>query len=264
MNSIKALFFDVDGTLLSFRIHAIPSSAVNAIAQAHEQGVKIIIATGRARSIINNLDAIAPYIDGYITNNGAQAFLGDELVYCLPMPEADVQAMLRYVDEHDIACMVVGQTKHTFYRANKLSHEIFAHQLGVQNLCENAPLAPVMEQPIVQLTPIITQAQQDEIMPQMPGSISLRWRPEFSDMTAKGATKGYGVVAIAKRLGITVEQTMAFGDGENDIPMIRQAGIGVAMGQANPALKAAADFVTTDVDDDGIRNALVHYHVITD
>lgn len=55
---IKAIFLDVDGTLVSFNTHKIPQSSIDAIKQAHENGVKIIIATGRCRKIINNLGAI--------------------------------------------------------------------------------------------------------------------------------------------------------------------------------------------------------------
>ena len=55
---------------------------------------------------------------------------------------------------------------------------------------------------------------------------------------------------------------MAFGDGGNDIEMLRYAGIGVAMGNADDAVKAAADYVTTSVDDDGIMNALKHFGLI--
>ena len=55
---------------------------------------------------------------------------------------------------------------------------------------------------------------------------------------------------------------MAFGDGGNDIPIIRQAGIGVAMGNATDNVKAVADYVTTAVDDEGVKNALIHFGVI--
>lgn len=55
---------------------------------------------------------------------------------------------------------------------------------------------------------------------------------------------------------------MAFGDGGNDISIIRRAGTGVAMGNAGDNVKAAADYVTTSVDDDGVMNALVHFGVI--
>ena len=59
--------------------------------------------------------------------------------------------------------------------------------------------------------------------------------------------------------GLKREETMAFGDGGNDIPIIREAGIGVAMGNANESLKAVADYVTSSVEEDGISQALKHW-----
>ena len=61
---------------------------------------------------------------------------------------------------------------------------------------------------------------------------------------------------------ISQSETMAFGDRENDIDMIRFAGIGVAMGNGIPALQKAADYVTDDIDEDGIANALHHFGLI--
>ena len=79
----KALFFDIDGTLVSFETHAIPASTIEALTIAHETGIKIFIATGRPKAIINNLADIQDrgLIDGYITMNGAYCFVGDEVIY---------------------------------------------------------------------------------------------------------------------------------------------------------------------------------------
>ena len=99
-------------------------------------------------------------------------------------------------------------------------------------------------------------------MARLPHSISGRWHPEFTDITANGADKGKGILAIARHDGLDPSHTIAFGDGGNDTSMIRQAGIGIAMGNAIDALKHEADYVTTAVDDDGILNALRRFEVI--
>ena len=62
-------------------------------------------------------------------------------------------------------------------------------------------------------------------------------------------------------MGFDPSRTIAFGDGGNDLSMILQAGIGVAMGNATPELKQHADYITTSVDDDGILNALKHFNL---
>ena len=93
-------------------------------------------------------------------------------------------------------------------------------------------------------------------MPLLQGCESSRWYPDFADITAKNVNKGNGLLAIAAHQGIKAEETMALGDGGNDMSIIKQAGIGVAMGNANEALKAVADYVTEPVDENGVYHAL--------
>lgn len=76
------------------------------------------------------------------------------------------------------------------------------------------------------------------------------------EINAQGATKGEAILRLAKHLGLNHEQTMGFGDGENDMTMIRMAGIGVAMGNAVEALKASAGYVTVTNDEDGVADAI--------
>ena len=106
---IKALFFDIDGTLVSMKTHTIPTSAVESIAQAKHQGVKVFIATGRPYAIINNIDSILPFIDGYLTVNGAHCIVGSEVVYHHPLPKRDVELILNDAAEYDYSCVVVGE-----------------------------------------------------------------------------------------------------------------------------------------------------------
>lgn len=99
-------------------------------------------------------------------------------------------------------------------------------------------------------------------MSHLSASASSRWHPAFTDITHRDADKGKALLAMCEHEGIAPCDTMAFGDGGNDIPIIRQAAIGVAMGNANDEVKAAADYVTTTVDDDGVSQALSHFHII--
>uniref|UniRef100_A0AAU6WKR8 HAD hydrolase family protein n=2 Tax=Chryseobacterium TaxID=59732 RepID=A0AAU6WKR8_9FLAO len=96
----------------------------------------------------------------------------------------------------------------------------------------------------------------------MPNSISSRWTPLFADVNAGGITKQLGIENFCKHFGIDTADTMAFGDGGNDISMLKFVKIGVAMGNANDAVKEIADFVTGDVDDDGIEKALLRFGLL--
>ena len=112
------------------------------------------------------------------------------------------------------------------------------------------------------MTPFFDKDYEAELMSKLPGCTSGRWHPAFTDITAQGADKGEGLLAMAKHQGLDPQYTMAFGDGGNDTTMIRKAGIGVAMGNAIDELKKEADFVTTTVDEDGIQYALRHFGLI--
>ena len=89
-----------------------------------------------------------------------------------------------------------------------------------------------------------------------------RWGFGGVDIIAKGGGKVEGIRKYLEREGIAVEEIIAFGDADNDREMLRFAGIGVAMGNAEENVKAAADYVTADIDDDGIAKALAHFGLI--
>ncbi|MBQ1303281.1 MAG: HAD hydrolase family protein, partial [Erysipelotrichaceae bacterium] len=88
------------------------------------------------------------------------------------------------------------------------------------------------------------------------------WNDTGIDIIAKTGGKAAGIMKFLEKEGLKRSQVMAFGDGENDIAMIKFAGVGVSMGNGKDALKAAAEYVTTSVDDDGIYNALKHFELI--
>ena len=261
MTQRYALFFDIDGTLVSFKTHEIPDSTIQALAQAKANGSRVYIATGRPPVILNNLGAIENLIDGYITTNGALCFVGDELVCCQPIPQEDVMTCVKDAKEKGYSLIVVGRKDVAVLDPTGDVDRIFRQMLAVKNLDQASPLDVVLQQDILQLTPFFPADYEPELLARMPQCVSGRWHPEFTDITANGADKGKGIVAMASHEGFDPSRTMAFGDGGNDSSMILQAGIGIAMGNAIDALKEQADYVTTSVDDDGILHALRRFSV---
>ncbi|MCR5533804.1 MAG: Cof-type HAD-IIB family hydrolase [Bacteroidaceae bacterium] len=262
MKQQYALFFDIDGTLLSFNTHQIPSSTVLALTQAKANGSRVYIATGRPPVIINNLDSISHLIDGFITTNGALCFVGDELVCCNPIPKEDVMTCVNDAKEKGYSIIVVGRKDVAVLDPTGAVERIFHQMLAIKDLSKAAPLEEVLQQDVLQLTPFFSAEYEKEIMARMPNCVSGRWHPEFTDITANGADKGKGIQAMARHQGFDPKHTIAFGDGGNDTSMILQAGIGIAMGNAIEELKQQADYVTTSVDEDGIFNALQHFNVV--
>lgn len=99
-------------------------------------------------------------------------------------------------------------------------------------------------------------------MPQLPGLAASRWCDIFADINLSGIDKGTAIQEYAAYRGVDLADVIAFGDGENDLPMLRKAGTGVAMGTASELVRSQADYVTGTVDADGIANALRHFRLI--
>lgn len=257
-----ALFFDIDGTLVSFKTHEIPASTIFALTQAKANGHKVLISTGRPPLIITNLGAIEHLIDGYVTINGAFCFVGKEVVRYKDIPKDAVLTLVRDAQEKDYGLIVVGEKDVAVLDPHGEVDKVFRGEIAVENLNLSKPLEQVLEQRILQMTPFFPEAYEREMMARIPECTSGRWHPAFTDITAKGADKGEGIIALAEHLGLDPNATIAFGDGGNDLSMIKAAGIGVAMGNALESLKQEADYTTTSVDDDGIMNALRHFHLI--
>ena len=257
-----ALFFDIDGTLVSFETHQIPPSTILALTQAKANGHKVFIATGRPPIIITNLGAIEHLIDGYVTTNGALCFIGKQTVSCHAIPQDAAQLVVDDSREKDYGLIVVGERDVAVLDPKGDVDRIFRQHLAVKNLDLAKPVEVVLQQKVLQMTPFFPESYEAELMARIPTCTSGRWHPEFTDITAKQADKGQGLLAIAEQEGLDPKFTMAFGDGGNDTSMIRTAGIGVAMGNALESLKQEADYTTTSVDDNGILNALRHFELI--
>jgi Cof subfamily protein (haloacid dehalogenase superfamily) len=260
---IKALFFDIDGTLVSFDTHVIPPSAVDAITAAHRAGVRIFIATGRPAVIINNIAPLQQLglISGYVTMNGAYCFVDDTVIYKSPIPPADVHAMASASEAEGFPCIFVGEHDISVCQPDADVVSIFHDFLMVDTLPVTTPDA-VVRHDIYQMSPFIRPDREAAMMPLLAGSESNRWHPAFSDITARGNNKQHGISRIIEHFGIRRDEIMALGDGGNDIGMLRYAHIGIAMGNARDEVKSVADYVTTTVDQSGVAHALRHFGLV--
>lgn len=262
---IKALFFDIDGTLVSFKTHEIPASTIEALVAAKAKGIYIFISTGRAKVLITNIGVLQQcgLIDGYVTMNGAYCFVGDEVIYKNAIPTSDVKTLTAYCTQRNIPCIAASENEICACQPDERIHRIFHEHLKVTTPLPARPVEEMIRKsPIYQLTPFITKEEEQDIAASIPHSEIGRWHPAFADITAKGCTKQRGIDEIIRHFNIRREETMAFGDGGNDISMLRHAGIGIAMDNANADVKASADYITTSVDDNGIANALKHFGII--
>lgn len=258
---IKAIFFDIDGTLVSFRTHQIADSTLQALDELRKKGIKIFIATGRPKMLMADAVGHIPF-DGYITLNGAHCFTSDaQTIYRNGIPHSDICRLIEYLDHRNTPFVFADEQE---WFITGVDHRVEE----VSRLIE-IPYPPVREareakeKTILQLMGYIGKEQEDELFDKVLIHCEpLRWHPMFADIIAKGNSKSNGIDHMLAHYGIDLTETMAFGDGGNDIDMLKHVAWGVAMGNAGDEVKAAAGYVTSSVDEDGIRNALLHLGVL--
>ncbi|MGO3162876.1 MAG: Cof-type HAD-IIB family hydrolase [Sphingobacteriaceae bacterium] len=258
--TIKAVFFDIDGTLMSFKTHQVPATTVEAIRTIQSKGIKTILATGRS---INSIDHVKFLdFDGYITFNGGYCLNRDsEVLYRQTIDAEDIQAVLDYTKTRPLSFSFMSEKEITIHDVTPEIAGMYAHL--------NLPVPPLVDMERVDIasilqTNIFIGPEEEKIFMKevMPNSIASRWTPLFADVNPGGLSKKVGIDIFCKYFGIDRDHTMAFGDGGNDITMLQQVGLGVAMGNANSEVKAVADFVTQEVDDNGIEYALQYFGII--
>lgn len=257
---IKAIFFDVDGTLLSFNTHKIPQSTLDALQELKARGIKIFVSTGRPKFLLHDLKGIE--FDGYITLNGSLCQTADNhIISKEPIPQTEIHNVLEWSKTNPYPFVFMHSTGWAITHIDDSVKEVCAH-LQVK-LPEPTPLENMAQMEVFQMMGYFTK-EKDEVLGSeiLSGCEVTRWHPLFTDIVKKNISKREGLLHILNYYGLKVEESMAFGDGGNDITILQQAGIGVAMGNANDEVKQHADYVTTSVDEDGIANALRHFGIL--
>lgn len=255
----KALFFDIDGTLVSFKTHTIPQSTISAIKCLKQQGHKVFIATGRPKLLINIKDI---EFDGFISMNGAHCYTSDSTdIYRGTIPSDDIERLITYYSTHNYPFLCVSDKDWFITHCNEAVKEIC--DLINIDIPPFAPIETARDREILEIMGYFTQKTDEEVFSKvLTHCDTVRWHPLFTDIVKKGINKSTGIDEVIRFYGMKLEDTIAFGDGGNDIPMLKHAGIGIAMGNASERVQRAADYVTTSVDEDGIFNALNHFGLL--
>ena len=260
---IKAVFFDIDGTLLSFDTHKIPHSTIQAISELKEKGIKVFIATGRHKKEIAVLDPLV--FDAYISLNGSYCYDKEgKAIYKKPIPEQDMESLIK-IQSSDMRfpCFLGTADNMILNFENERVREMYE----LISLTRKSPVdfdtwSEAARGEVFQLIAFFGPDNEEKIMSYLPGAVATRWVSLFADVIAKGISKRTGIDQVLKHYQIDLSETMAFGDGGNDIEMLRHVGIGVAMGNAADHVRQSADYVTDSVDNDGIIKALKHFKIL--
>ncbi len=260
MTKPHAIFFDIDGTLISFSTHTIPVSAREAISRLREKGVKVIIATGRAFRDIGDLGGLE--FDGYITSNGSCCMdAKGNVIARHVLSKESLERLTVHLKERPFPCEFMTD-------AGNFINYVDDTTVSISRLV-NIPIPPVkavseiVKAGVFQLSAFVDPKREQELVKSvLTDCESSRWHPAFADFNIRGINKATGMDLFAAYFGIGSGSTMAFGDGGNDIAMLEHATVGVAMGNATDQVKAKANYVTDSVDEDGVVKALQYFELL--
>ena len=255
---IKAVFFDLDGTLISHTIHDIPSSTLWALHALHEKGVLLFLATGRHRCELAKLPLHGFPFDGYVTLTGQICYDGGFRPICrYPIPEADERTIAALFERQEIPLVLDTEAEIYINCVEDIVEKTLA-----EVSTEVPRLGEYRGEHIYLATTFGDQARFDALLARLPGCKMSSWHPDAIDIVPAAGGKVMGLVEVLKHYGLTRSEIMAFGDSRNDMDMIRYAQIGVAMGNSPDEVKAVADYVTGSVDEDGICVAMRRFGIL--
>ena len=270
---MKALFFDLDGTLLDSG-KKIPPSAVEALLQARARGVKVFVCTGRSLRVEKMLGWTTEMqlFDGGVYCNGACICLGGETKYVCIEPEA-VRAVLDEVSRHEgVHVSLNGEgADHAF---NFVPPDSMMGPWGMKpediHPLDDAAISHctkmlVFYQELVNSTRPLPEDLFPSLQEKCGGTATMYLTDQGAtiQIVSRESSKRVGIEKVRKALGLCPEEIAVFGDDLNDLEMISAYPVSIAMGNGVEAVKSAAKYVTLPNDEGGIAHALKHIlHVI--
>ena len=267
MNRFQLIALDMDGTLLDSHKNLSPD-CVNAIREVTEAGKTVVFATGRAVSEILEFEPLLPEVRYAIFSSGAGIydFKEKKIVELTCINPADAEKIMNSIVKKDVMPQIVLP----FIDVIQESHmqNLDHYHMGVyRHLYEHAmTLVPDIfdffkanNEPILKIN--LYHANADERSDTLNALRLLDIETVYSEISSvecsqRGVHKGNGLRKLCRFLGIQIDECIAVGDANNDIPMIREAGLGIAMGNAGNQVKAAARLVVRDNDHAGCAEAI--------
>jgi hypothetical protein len=273
MRKIKLIALDLDGTLLDTDKKLSDENA-EALARAAGEGIEIVPATGRFYRGMPQLIRDLPYVRYVITVNGAAVYdiFEQQTVCSSEIPWERAVSVMERFDGLDVIydCYQNGwgwMTQAFYDKAESYAANIHSLDM-IKNLRTPVPelktclreRAQGVQKIQIFFRDMDLRAEMLKTLPaQFPDLIVTSSIVNNIEFNSREATKGIALAKLSARLGVPVEETVAFGDDFNDISMLETAGTGVAMENADEAVKRAADWVTDGCDQSGVARAMRHF-----
>ena len=267
---IKLIAIDLDGTLLNTN-HEMTERTEKVLKAAMAQGVRVLIATGKtyasAKHIVKRLGLTTPgiYNQGTITFNNDGSVHSQQVIDTLL-----ARQVITFAEDRGYLVAVYTGSRILVRKMSKRMEELTTHfhepmpeEVGpLQNILDTTVVNKIIA--IYPDDPRRIQALRWQLSMQIGGgarvlSVGI---PDEIELLPTNASKGTALKVLLKEMGISANQAMAIGDGENDIEMLQLAGLGVAMGNANDHVKSFAQAITKTNDEDGVAEAVEKYVII--
>jgi Cof subfamily protein (haloacid dehalogenase superfamily) len=265
----KAVFLDVDGTYVNER-GVVPESARRAVVAARANGHRVFLCTGRAVSELWDHIMEAGF-DGLIASAGGYVELDGQVLLHRSLPVQDVRRVVEFFDSHGVDYYLeansglYGSTR----SRERLRELVFAGVRDETVLAElEQGLGPFIDSLIVdgdlvradinKVSFLDSDVPLERVRAEFAGTLHVipatvpMFGPNSGEMSIPGIHKATAIELLLEHAGIDREDTLAYGDGLNDLEMIQFVHTGIAMANAHPTILAAADGVTGDPDEDGI------------
>lgn len=260
--TIKLVAIDLDGTLLTSH-HQVSPRTIEVIRRAADSGIHIVIATGRPRwsgyAFADQLGLKTPgvYLQGLTVYDKE-----GNLVHEQYMDPEIVRKVVDFCDARRYTVMLYNRDRSFAKERNPLTDRMMQYGESLPQFVET--LADIPSQVIINKTVIVSENHADQIRHELAAELNgsatvFLSQANLVETLPLGASKGNGVRMVIEDLGIPVAQTMAIGDGENDIEMLQYVGLGVAMANATPHLKQVAKHITLSNDEDGVAAAIEQF-----
>ncbi len=277
MTDIKLIVTDLDGTFLNTNHVDIPQENIEAFKRAHSQGIKVAIASGRTRVLTEYLTQQFPFIDYLITSNGACTYdlKNGKQISARLMSSALSSNIFKILNGYELPYEIyfegecyMSKTCYPLFNPQTVGQHIYTL---LKDFIKTVPdLSQLIGNKGIEKLNILTLSANEriEIEEKVKKLAPLSFASSFPktegrngnlEMTDPNANKGFAVKSIAESMGITAENVMCFGDGENDCPMLEYAGYSFAMANGSEYAKKSAKFLADTNDNGGVAKAINEY-----
>lgn len=262
MEKIKIIFVDFDWTLFDHNTRSFNESGIKALNLAKSKGIKLVINSARSFYSLNGLNTFQ-LIDfqGYVVSNGGLAIINNKLLYNYFFNQKIVNELMNEFNKDNVSFTLICRFN-SYIKENNITnikefYDVFYEPYPINfNQYNNEEVLAIQ---------VLIDESYDNKLKAICSKYNLffnRFSSINVELTKKEFHKSEGIEEILKYLKIDKSEAMAFGDDTNDIPMFNIVKYGICMGNGNQEAKKHAFYITSNIEEDGIKNALEHFNVI--